>query len=364
MAKGYKIIGEYKNANEYVLCEKNNGIRCFASYTNLKVGKSPIIWGKYNYENLEHNINIFLKEQASKSCYICHEIIRHKNRTRCLVTMKCECGIVFKRTLEDLIYKKYPCCRKCSIKKRAQTRCSHEAFEIVSNAGYKILFGDKNYRKLDMFEVEDVDGYRGFISANNVNRGCKISKFDRRINEKYYIHNVNVWAKQENIEAICLGFDDNRFGTRQGLKFRCSCGKEFSTTISSFQNGKFRCEECAKSISRLEFLFKNYLDEIREKYIYQYSLNQCRDILPLPFDFYLADKNILVEIDGEGHYYPCNFNQISIENAIKTFDITKKHDEIKNRFCEENNIKLIRIPYFLFDSKSSYKDFFQKSLNE
>ena len=81
------------------------------------------------------------------------------------------------------------------------------------------------------------------------------------------------------------------------------------------------------------------------EYIFQYSLNQCRDILPLPFDFYLPKYNCLIEIDGEGHYHPCNFNQISCEKSLKSFLITKKHDEIKNVFCKENNIPLLRISY-------------------
>ena len=33
-------------------------------------------------------------------------------------------------------------------------------------------------------------------------------------------------------------------------------------------------------------------------------------------------------------------------NKLENFEIVKMHDEIKNKFCEEHNITLIRIPYW------------------
>ena len=42
------------------------------------------------------------------------------------------------------------------------------------------------------------------------------------------------------------------------------------------------------------------------------------------------------------------------ENAIKTFNSTKKDDKIKNEYCKKNNIKLIRIPYYDFKN-NKYK---------
>lgn len=364
LSQGYKIIGEYKNANAYVLCEKiNDGIKCYASYTNLKAGKSPIIWGKYNYSNLEHNLNIVLSKQKNSSKLISWKTIKKSNRNRCLLTLQCEvCGTVFTRILEDLIYKKYKCCNDCSKKLRGITKRSKNAKKYLEQHGYKILKGDDSYRKTDYFEVEDEDGFRGFLNYAQCKRGRSFSKFDVRINKKYYIYNVNNYAKKENIKVKCLDFCKTNY-VRQGLKFRCSCGKEFITSIASFQNGKTRCDYCSKSISRLENIFREYLDSLKMKYIQQFSYNNCRDILPLPFDFYLIEKKTLVEIDGPGHYMPFHFNQMSYESAKKSFEIIKKHDKIKNNFCEANKINLIRLPYWLFNENDSYKDFFQEKLN-
>lgn len=63
--------------------------------------------------------------------------------------------------------------------------------------------------------------------------------------------------------------------------------------------------------------------------------NKC-----LPFDFYLPDYNTLIEYDGEQHYKIC-FGQ-SEEKLLKQ----QEYDKIKTEWCNQNNIKLVRIPYF------------------
>lgn len=54
---------------------------------------------------------------------------------------------------------------------------------------------------------------------------------------------------------------------------------------------------------------------------------------------------ICIEYDGEQHYKPINFNGCSNEQAQKIYLELIKNDEIKNKYCLDNNIQLIRIPY-------------------
>lgn len=68
--------------------------------------------------------------------------------------------------------------------------------------------------------------------------------------------------------------------------------------------------------------------------------------MPLPFDFYLPSYNIVIELDGEQHFKPVRFGGISHKEAIEQFKIRKLHDKIKNQFCKNNNIRLVRIPYY------------------
>ena len=66
--------------------------------------------------------------------------------------------------------------------------------------------------------------------------------------------------------------------------------------------------------------------------------------MPLPFDIYLPEYNILIEYDGEQHYIPVNFGGISDEEAIENLKKTQYHDAIKNKYCHQNNIPIIRVP--------------------
>lgn len=63
----------------------------------------------------------------------------------------------------------------------------------------------------------------------------------------------------------------------------------------------------------------------------------------LRIDFYLPSLKMAIECDGlqhsdENHY----FNQLTIKNGHTPSQIT---DSIKEEYCKQNNIRLVRIPY-------------------
>jgi len=60
----------------------------------------------------------------------------------------------------------------------------------------------------------------------------------------------------------------------------------------------------------------------------------------LPFDFYLTDFNVCIEYDGEMH-----FKEIERFGGKVKLDYHIKNDNIKNKFCIDNNIRLFRIKY-------------------
>ncbi|EKS4344991.1 hypothetical protein QB607_002994 [Clostridium botulinum] len=68
----------------------------------------------------------------------------------------------------------------------------------------------------------------------------------------------------------------------------------------------------------------------------------------LKFDFAIFDDEektnlkCLIEYDGEFHYFP-----IVDEKQLKKQQI---HDKRKNKYCTQNNIKLVRIPYWESDN--------------
>lgn len=69
--------------------------------------------------------------------------------------------------------------------------------------------------------------------------------------------------------------------------------------------------------------------------------------MPLKFDFklFIGDNIILIEFDGVQHFRP-----IERFGGLEYFQIRKERDEIKNKYCKDNNIPLYRLTYLDFDN--------------
>ena len=103
------------------------------------------------------------------------------------------------------------------------------------------------------------------------------------------------------------------------------------------QRGK-GCPICCESNGEMEI--SRFLEEYNIKYTREYCFNDCKYIRSLYFDFYLLDNNICIEFDGQQHFKP-----MKIFGGDKAFKENNIRDEIKNKYCVNNNIKLIRIKY-------------------
>ncbi|MCC8068813.1 MAG: hypothetical protein LIO71_03555 [Ruminococcus sp.] len=117
---------------------------------------------------------------------------------------------------------------------------------------------------------------------------------------------------------------------------QCDCGNYCEATGSDLRNGQQQSCGCIKSKGEEKISY--LLQQNNIQYIKEKTFNTCKDINTLPFDFYI-NNNYLIEYDGKQHF--------SIEHAWNdfSFEQTQKHDKIKNQWCKENNIPLIRIPY-------------------
>ncbi len=70
----------------------------------------------------------------------------------------------------------------------------------------------------------------------------------------------------------------------------------------------------------------------------------------LPFDFYITKLNLYIEYNGEQHYRPVQFGGMPIEKAKDRFVSQKNRDGIKKKYCYENNLSLLIIPYWEKDN--------------
>jgi hypothetical protein len=105
------------------------------------------------------------------------------------------------------------------------------------------------------------------------------------------------------------------------------------------------CPNCKNS--KGNNIVKKYLENNHINFIQEYSFNDCKYEKKLRFDFYLPEKNTCIEYDGKQHFEP-----IESWGGVEMLEKTIQRDEIKNNYCEKNNIHLIRIPYWRKDDIS------------
>lgn len=103
------------------------------------------------------------------------------------------------------------------------------------------------------------------------------------------------------------------------------------------------CPYCIET--RGEKIIRRKLESNKINIISQYRFKDCKNKNPLPFDFYLPDYDMCIEYHGRQHYEPVEFF-----GGKKNFNEQRKRDKIKERYCKENNIPLLVIPYWEFDN--------------
>ena len=160
-----------------------------------------------------------------------------------------------------------------------------------------------------------------------------------RIPEDALIKNI------EDVGGELLNPEDYINNQTKNLIIRCpECGNGFITSYRSFiQHGGQLCPKCSSSSESLgERKVRLFLEAHNINFKQEHWFPDCRDINPLPFDFYLYDRSTIIEFDGSQHFYNNN-------DYFKNSKTTQMHDLIKNKYCEEHGIHLIRIPYWKID---------------
>lgn len=238
-------------------------------------------------------------------------------------------------------------CKPCQYKSLPQNqRISHHEFLRQARE----VQGDK---------FEYLSEYQGH--KKKIKLKCKTCNytFDRRAGshlEGYGCKNCqyknlpqNLPMPVEEFEEACRKLHQNKYeyygdyeNAKGKIRIYCKYHKEdFYQTASSHLGKEYGCPKC--SMSKGEKEVESCLKNLGIEFECQKKFPKCKSKSHLAFDFYLPKQNLCIEYDGEQHYFP-----VSYFGGKRHFVVTKKHDAIKEKFCEENDIDLLRIPFFEF----------------
>ena len=121
------------------------------------------------------------------------------------------------------------------------------------------------------------------------------------------------------------------------VNIKCLIHGVFPQSLMSHSRG-VGCPICKQSTG--EAKVRKFLEDNHIEFKQQYSFKGCKDKNHLIFDFYILSKNLCIEYDGKQH-----FNSIEFFGDKQGLEGTQRRDLIKNNYCRENNIGLLRISY-------------------
>lgn len=232
-------------------------------------------------------------------------------------------------------------CSKCAILYRSIKRQKGLSY-------YLNLFNNKHGNTYDYSKITHIDRNTDIITVTCKKHGDFKTKVGRHV---YY--GCSICGHDSTASIRSLGIDEfiqrsskkhsNRYDYSKSIYesinkkviIICKEHGEFMQSPTTHMIGA-GCPNC-KNVSRGENEVHRVLQEYNYNFIQQYTFNDCKHKHVLKFDFFLPEYNMCIEFDGIQHFDTKNSRFYDPDLTIR--------DEIKNKYCLDNNIKLLRIPY-------------------
>lgn len=211
----------------------------------------------------------------------------------------------------------------------------------------------KNMRNKVIIICKEHGEFQQLAHHHIAGRGCRLCA-----NKIINVNNGKGFSQEQFIEIIKsknipnLSFDKVIYqGKRKDIIVTCSIHGDYITKAEMLLKGN-GCSKCRSSVG--EDNIRDILKLLHIEYETQKGFQNLSFIRTLKFDFYLTDYNACIEFDGEQHFKSVNF--WGGEKGFKSLQIK---DIMKNKYCELNNIPLLRIKFNDLNIENKIKIFLE-----
>ena len=222
--------------------------------------------------------------------------------------------------------------RKEECLKILQERCEELNYTLITTE-YK-----NNKTKLDIICDKGHEWHPSYDNFINKNRKCrKCADIQNGKNQKTSWDEILNMVEFYGYKMISVESDyENQ---KSKLIALCPNGHEYEFYVNNFKRGK-RCNKCNMSGGEQEI--ERVLNKYSIDHIFNYRFDED-GMRSKPYDFYIESIRLCIEYDGQQHYH--------IQFGKTLLDLMNQRyiDNIKTQYCIDNNIELIRIPYWEFD---------------
>lgn len=213
--------------------------------------------------------------------------------------------------------------------------------EEISSYGCALL--SKEYKD-NATPLELMCGCGNIMSINlgNFRRGQRTCRecSNQRLREMFRTPYENVKLEIEVNGCKLLTKPENYVNSKTKVDILCGCGNTFKRTLDDFKLNRPQCMDCSSSLPELKI--RDHLAKRGVNFKREYSFDGLvgNGGGLLRFDFAIFDEGNLVsliEYDGEYHFFKFYADQ--------KYDDIVTHDSLKNQYCEDRSIPLLRIKY-------------------
>ena len=239
---------------------------------------------------------------------------------------------VFEQTPDSHINKKSKC-PKCVNNKKLSNEEFIEKANLVHGNKYDYSLCEYN-NDLSKINIICLKHGKFMVKAGNHLRGdnCSMCTNNKKLTNEEFIEKANL-VHGDKYDYSLVKYN----GQKNKIKIICNKHGIFEQNPNNHLNNN-GCPICKES--KGEKIIRDFLNTKNINYTPQHRFPDCKNILTLPFDFYLPEHNSCIEFNGRQHYEP-----IKKWGGINNLKEIQKRDKIKMEYCKTNNIPLINIKY-------------------
>lgn len=302
------------------------------------------------------DVKLFIE---SKGCQLLDDIYINNAEN---LNIKCKCGNYFTATF-GTFKKGQQQCKECGMKIRSKKRIEnknqkHEYYSIdkiqdiinrhdtntqLLSTEYKGCFNKLSWKCSCGKEFKQSFSHINIKIKNNTPLlcpSCMKTIADKGFRYSESEINEKIFNKYGYQKFIIYDYENYTNNNNKNIYIHVDCGHKFRSNLSNILGCGRLCPECETKYSKgmygiIKYLKSNLIDyELEKKFI------DCKYERLLPFDVYLPHYNILIEYDGEQHERPTE-----LYGGQEGLKLVQLRDNIKNEYCKEKNIPLLRISH-------------------
>lgn len=236
-------------------------------------------------------------------------------------------------------------CPKCGIEAiKAYHSSNHEEFlrKARSIHGNKFSYPQRYERATKLIRITcPIHGaFRQTPNSHLNGHGCRKCQSQQAAERNRLTHEEFV-KKALKVHGRKFQYPETYKASVEPLLILCPVHGRFRQAPNKHLNGQ-GCPRCMESFG--ERVVSRILERRRVRFVTQHKFSDCIDKRPLRFDFWLPQKNALIEYDGPQHFEARDYY-----GGREHFNATQRRDRIKTAYARKKKIRLIRVRYSVRD---------------